>query len=60
MLCIHCSSTPLLNNAIGVIQVNQEELKLNGTQQLPLYNEDDNLLGENMNTMLKNMESITR
>jgi len=60
MLYIHCSSTPLLNNAVGVIQVNQEGLKLNGTQQLPHYDEDDNLLGENMNTILKNMESITR
>jgi hypothetical protein len=53
MLYVHCCSTALLNNAIGVIQVNQEELKLNGTQQLPLYNDDDNLLGENMSTILK-------
>jgi len=58
MLYIHCSSF-LLQNAIGVIQVNQDGLKLNWTQQLPLYNDDVNLLGENMNTILKNMESIS-
>jgi hypothetical protein len=46
MLYIHCSSI-LLQNAIGVIQENQEGLKLNCTQQLPLYNDDVNLLGEN-------------
>ena len=57
MLYIHCSSI-LLQNAIGVIQVNQEGLKLNWTQ-LSLYNDDVNLLGENMNTVLKNMETIS-
>lgn len=34
-----------------MIEVNQEVMKLNGTQELPLYKDDVNLLGENMNTI---------
>jgi hypothetical protein len=33
-------------------------LKLNGTQQLLVYVDDGNLLGDNISTMKKNMETL--
>jgi hypothetical protein len=42
-----------LEHAIRKIQVNQEGLKLSGTHQLPFYNNDVNLLGENISNIRK-------
>ena len=53
--------SPLLFNfaleyAIGRVQVNQDGLKLNGTQQLVVYT-DDNILGRSLHTIKKNMNT---
>jgi hypothetical protein len=52
------ASSPLLFNitveyAIRKVQENQVGLKLNGSHQFLAYAEDINLLGNNMNTMMK-------
>jgi hypothetical protein len=43
---------------LGKVQENQEELKLNGTHQLLAYADDLNLLGDNIDTIKKTIETL--
>jgi len=38
--------------------VNQDDLKLNGTQQLLVYADDVNILGRNVHTVKENAEAL--
>jgi retron-type reverse transcriptase len=56
--------SPLLFNfaleyAISKVQENQVGLKLNGTNQLMTYADDVNLLGDNIDNIYKNKETIS-
>jgi hypothetical protein len=55
--------SPLLFNfaleyAIRRVQVNQDDLKLNGTYQLLAYTDDDNILGGSVRAVKKNTEAL--
>jgi hypothetical protein len=47
-----------LEYVIRRLQVNQDGLKLNGTHQLLLYTDDDNVLGGSVHTIMINTESL--
>jgi hypothetical protein len=47
-----------LEYAIRKVQENQVELKLNGTHQLLAYADDVNLLGDDINPVNKNTETL--
>jgi len=48
-----------LEYAIGRVQINQDGLKLNGTHQLLVYDDDDvNILGGNVHTIKEKAEAL--
>jgi hypothetical protein len=50
--------TAALEYAIRKVQENQVGLKLNGTHQLLIYADDVNLLGDKMDTIKKNIQTL--
>jgi hypothetical protein len=47
-----------LEYAIKRVQVNQDDLKLNGTHQLLAYADDVNILGGSVHTVKENAEAL--
>jgi hypothetical protein len=58
MCYIDGQKSKYLEYAIRKVQKNQVELKLNGTHQLLAYADDVNLLGDNIDTIEKNTETL--
>jgi hypothetical protein len=54
----HYFSTQLLEYAIGNVQETLVGLKLNEVHQLLVYDDDVNLMGDNINTIEKNREVV--
>jgi hypothetical protein len=48
----------VLENAIRRVQVNQDGMKLNGTHQLPAYDDDDNILGGSVHAIQENAVTL--
>jgi len=48
----------VLECAFRRVQVNQDELKLNGTRQLLVYADDVNILGGSVHTIKENAEAL--
>jgi hypothetical protein len=55
---LHCSFNFALEYAIRMVQDNQVGLKLNGTHQLLAYADDVNLLGDEIDTINRNTDTL--
>jgi hypothetical protein len=58
MIYRHCFFNFSLGYTIRKVQENQVELKLNGVHQLLVYADAMNVLGDNIDTVKKNMETL--
>ena len=58
MLSRHCFSTLLLEYAIKRVQVNQDGLKLSGTNQILVYADEVNIFGRSIHTVKEKTEAL--
>ena len=56
--CLNNLCSWVLDCAIGRVQVNQDELTLNGTHQLLVYADDVNILRESVHIIKENAEAL--